>query len=770
MAPMAYRVTLTPLMAWVSAWLVGVSGLQYMSELPHPIWIGGVCLLMMLAWRWRCPAWGLAFFLGWIWSAGFAWWTQPASVQTLDVRTTYQARGVVTSLPAIRAQYSRFLFRVNQLQQGEQVLPGDWLLRVTWFRAPSITVGSEWQLALRIKPALGYHNPGSWDYVGWLYHQGVRYTAYVVPQEVSDQPMQTIACCPLQRLRQYWRDVVQNLALSPDVTGVLLALTLGDRSGLSPDLKQVFAATGTSHLMAISGLHIGLVATLALFLVSTVWRRIPRLCARYPALLAGTWAGLCAAAGYVTISGFGLPAQRALVMVLIFAIALLQRRLAQPFAVLAIAAWVVTLIQPGAVLAAGFWLSFAAVAAIFALLPWVGRWPWWVQAILVQLGISLVLYPVLLLFGMPLSWLAPIINLILVPLFGFVVVPLSLLGVLGLPWVPLAADLLNWLAPLLQWVLNGLYWLADWGRWEVRLPPIGLRWLLLVAVALMLAPVAWQWRLVGLALFGLGHLPVTNTLDWGEYRVTVLDVGQGLSVVVQTQHHALVYDTGAAFASGFNLADAVVHPFLREQGITQLSLLMLSHGDNDHAGAASQLLARMPVQQILAGEPDRVSVAAARCQMGQHWDWDGVAFRVLHPDNSVPVASNNASCVLSIRNAAGSTLLTGDIQASVERRLAPMLVDSSPWSLVVAPHHGSRSSSSPALVQATRPQQVVYAVGALNRYGLPKADVVARWQAVGAQSWRTDQSGALSWLFAETVQGPDAYRQVRRRYWHRAQP
>ncbi len=752
-------------MAWVLAWLAGVSSLQYMSELPHPAWIGGVGVLVILAWCWRCPAWGLAFFIGWFWAAGVAWWSQPEPILALDVRSTYQARGVVVSLPDTRAQYSRFLFRVSQFRQADQIQQGDWLLRVSWLQAPSVSVGSEWQLALRIRPARSYHNPGSWDYAGWLYHQGIRYTAYV-RQDPANQPVQTVACCPLQRLRQYWRDALQAQALSPDVTGVLLALTLGDRSGLSHDLKQAFAATGTSHLMAISGLHIGLAATLALVIVSAVWRRIPRLCARYPALLAGTWAGLCTAAGYATLSGFGLPAQRALVMVLVFAVALLQRWLVQPFAVLAVAAWVVTFIQPGAILSAGFWLSFVAVAAIFALLPLMRDRSRWIQAILVQLGISLVLYPILLLFGMPLSWLSPAVNLILVPLFGLVLVPLSLLSVLSLPWVPLAADLLGWLALPLQWILDGLYWLAERGRWEAYLPHAGLRWLLLVAVVLILAPVAWHWRLAGLVLFGLGHLPVTSAPGWGEYRVTVLDVGQGLSVVVQTQNHALVYDTGAGFASGFNLADAVVRPFLREQGITQLSLLMLSHGDNDHAGAAPQLLAQVPVQRVLAGEPDRIRVVAEPCQAGQHWDWDGVAFRVLHPTNPRPAVSNNASCVLSIRNASGSTLLTGDIQAAVERRLAPLLADSGPWSLVVAPHHGSRSSSSPALVQATRPQQVVYAVGALNHYGFPKADVVARWQAIGAQPWRTDQSGALSWLFAETVQGPEAYRQVRQRYWH----
>lgn len=757
------KTTFTPLMAWVLAWLAGISSLSFMAGLPHPAWIVGAGVLVVLGWR--CPAWGLAFFIGWIWAAGMAWWSQPESIPGLDVRSTYQARGVVVSLPDTREGYHRFLFRVNQLQQADQIQQGDWLLRVAWLQAPPVAVGSAWQLALRIKPARSYHNPGSWDYAGWLYHQGVRYTAYV-RQDPVNQPWQDRTCCPLQRLRQSWRDALQALALPPDVTGVLLALTLGDRSGLSHELKQTFAATGTSHLMAISGLHIGLAATLALLIVSSIWRRIPRLCARYPALLAGTWAGLCTAAGYATLSGFGLPAQRALVMVLVFAIALLQRRLAQPFAVLAVAAWVVTLIQPAAILSAGFWLSFAAVAAIFALLPLLCDRSRWTQAILVQLGISLALYPILLLFGMPLSWLSPVVNLILVPVFGLVLVPLSLLGVLSLPWVPLAADLLGWLAPLLQWILDGLYWLADRGRWEAALPPSGLRGLLLLAVIVMLAPLAWHWRLIGLVFFGLGHLPVTSTPGWGEYRVTVLDVGQGLSVVVQTQNHTLVYDTGAAFTSGFNLADAVVHPFLREQGITQLDRLLLSHGDNDHAGAAAQLVAQIPVQRVLAGEPDRVGVAAEPCQAGQHWNWDGVTFRVLHPTHPRPAVSNNASCVLSIRNVAGSTLLTGDIQASVERRLAPLLADSGPWSLVVAPHHGSRSSSSPALVQATRPQQVVYAVGALNHYGFPKADVVARWQAVGAQGWRTDQSGALSWLFAGTMQGPEAYRQVRQRYWH----
>lgn len=634
-----------------------------------------------------------------------------------------------------------------------------------------IVPGEQWQFALRIKPVHGYRNPGGWDYDAWLYHQGVRYTAYVKSTKTAKR-IEPNTCCWLDRQRHHLRDKIQQLKLSDSAEGILLALTIGDKSQLSRTDKETFTLTGTSHLMAISGLHIGLAAGLFGGLVNLLWRRTPYLCARYPAILAGTFAGMLAAIIYALLSGFGLPAQRALVMLSIAAIAILYRKQCRPFDVLALAAIAVGIYQPSAVLEAGFWLSFSAVAAILLILPQISGYNRVIQAIILQIGISIALYPVLLIFGMTSHLLAPLINLVLVPVFALFIVPVSLLGTALLTIADWPGILLAVVAYGLDWLLIPLQHLAQQNTFHLHSSglPWWQTWTLIGGVFILLAPITIKWRLISLLLLGLGHLPNKTEIAQGDYQVTLLDVGQGLSAIVQTQHHTLIYDTGAAYRSGFNLADAVVLPYLRQHNIKHIDRLVISHGDNDHAGSAVHLANAIPIKQILTSEPHRLSLPNAPCYAGQSWTWDNVSFTVLHPklNEKSKRKSNNASCVLMISNRIGKTLLTGDIEKRTEYQLLPTLTKHAPYSVISAPHHGSNSSSSTAFIQATQAKHVLYPVGAYNRYRFPHKQVWRRWQNHQAQNWRTDQSGAIQFQFIQEngLLGPQQYRIDHKRYWH----
>lgn len=710
-----------------------------------------------------------AVLLGVSWTGFYVHWHEPARIPALAVGSTYTATGIIRSLPKTRGEKVQLQLAVERLELEGRVQSGNWLVHLGWRQAPEVSVGQRWRLPLRIRPAQGYRNPGSWDYAGWLYRQGMRYTAYVARGEAA--LLGRSACCQLASLREWMRSRIQ-MHLPDSVGGAMfLALSLGDRGGLAGADRQVLALTGTSHLFAISGLHIGLAAGAFGALFAWAWRRIPGYCAQVPAVIAGSLAGLVLAVVYALISGFGVPAQRALVMLAAGVWVLLQRRRLESGRLLAVALLAVLLWDPFAPLEAGFWLSFVAVAAILAVLLVVRGRHWLVQAVVLQCGIALALYPVLLAFGMPSSPLGPMVNLLLVPLFGLLIVPLSLLGMLLLLPFPQLGWLPGLLAQLLGIIHAGLSYLAEvspvipalgwsWARW----------WLMVIAVFAILAPPGVASRGLGVLLLFSVHLPGIPRLNHGDFQATLLDVGQGLSLVVQTRSHTLVYDTGARYRTGFNLADAVVTPFLRHNGISRMDRLVLSHGDNDHAGAAQALLKQIPAEAVYEGEPWRTPVAGALCRAGEHWQWDGVDFWFIHPDGEKR-SGNNASCVLLIQGEGGSLLIPGDIESSIERRLASSLIKGEPIDAVIAPHHGSLSSSSAGFVAATRAKNVLYAVGAFNRYAFPRLPVLQRWKQTGARGWRTDKDGAVTLSFRAVggLEEPVSHHWRNERYWHHSQ-
>jgi competence protein ComEC len=749
----------------------GVVGFQQFAVIPGSGWLIATALLALPVWRLGALRPWVGLLLGFAWAHLHASLAQPADIPAATAGpVACQVTGAVASLPERLAERTRFVLLASHLLCPDGAIDGSWRLRVTWQHAPDLRPGQVWRLPLRVRPVHGFASPGAWDYERHLYHQGIRFTGYVTDRDQSPLALGEDRCCSVLRVRDVISRWLDGLDASAFARGVLRAIVVADRAGLSPSSRELFRNTGTSHLMAVSGLHIGLFAGLGFLLVRSVWRRLPTLCNRIPAPVAGTLGGLVCAVWYAMLAGMHLPTQRALIMLGVFAGAFLLRRRAAPWHALALAALAVLVWHPPSVLEAGFWLSFGAVAIITATLRHCRRQARWRQAVHVQLGVSVGLWPILLGFGMPVSAIAPAVNLLLVPVFGLLVVPLALLGTTaGLLYPPGGAWLLGLLGTGLDWMQAGLTFAAEVGSGLVGVPGMQPATLLLLAVMAVLwsLPPGLPLRVLAGPLLLAFLLPREPQLSPGEFHLQVLDVGQGLSAVIETRGQVLVFDTGPAFDSGFAASSAVVLPYLQRRGRVHIDRLVLSHGDRDHAGGVAQLLDRIRVAEIVSGEPERVGFSAAACVAGDAWRWDGVSFEFLYPPPGAHLQGNDASCVLRVANAAGSVLLTGDIARQGERALLETGPERLVSTVVVAPHHGSRSSSGPDFVMATQPDHVVYAAGWANRYGFPAEDVAARWRSAGAAASNTADAGTVGFQFriSGEVIGPTHYRRENARYW-----
>lgn len=691
-------------------------------------------------------------------------------------------------------QRTRFQFVPDRLQwQGEtQAPPGKLLL--SWYQnPPTLGVGERWRLKVRLKRPHGFMNPGGFDYEAWLFRQGIRAKGYVREARKSEESDSLLAvnqrlaaaagAYPVHQFRQHLRERIQSVLHDHPLRGIVLALAIGDRQQIDRDQWQLLMRTGTNHLVAISGLHVGLVAGFAFFVVRRLWRLSATSVVHWPATKAGAVAGLLAATVYALLAGFSVPTQRALVMVAVVMLATLMQRHTRPSSLLALALILVLLIDPMAVLAPGFWLSFGAVAVI--LYGMSGRlamrsvwWRWGRAQWLVALG----LFPAMLLLFQKASLVAPLANLLAVPWVSLVTVPLTLTGALLLAPLPMLGE---WLLGLALWSVDGLWWwlemlghwrFAHWSQaapagWAMVAALFGLMWLL--------APRGVSARWVGV----LGFFPLLfvspTLLPPGEAKFALLDVGQGLATVVQTRNHVLVFDAGPRFGSGFNTGEAVIVPYLLAQGRGHIDTLVVSHGDNDHIGGVPALLDSLPVQQVLTSELEkselkRDGIAVQACAAGQQWQWDGVQFAMLNPvdlKHERGRRENNRSCVLRVQAGNDSVLLTGDIEQAAEREMMARLAGRLRANVLVVPHHGSKTSSSIAFLESVSPEIALFPVGYRNRYGFPKAQIVQRYRDQHVRLFDTASHGAIE-LHLDGLAGLKdihTYRQYAARYWH-AQP
>jgi len=724
------------------AFSLGVIAVSRLPALPPAAWtLSGLVALPLLVRGPRAARWCAAALLGFCYAWGIAAHELSERLPDRLDGTSFTVTGCIDSLPEVAGRSARFDLRVASLTGPAGVVSGPDRIRLSWYDdIPDLHAGQRWHLSVKLHAPHGYANPGGFDYERWLFGRGIDATGYVA-DETTPRRLES----DTRRLAR-WRErvsgaIAERTGPGPG-TALLRALAVGDRRGLDDSMWSALNATGTSHLVAISGLHIGLVAALGMVLGRGLARRSRILLWVRPSSHWGAVLAIGLATGYAALAGFALPTRRALAMVAVVLGAVWLRRAIRPHAALAAACLVVVLLDPLAPLDTGFWLSFLAVAALaFA---FVGRRRRrYADAARAQWVVALGLLPALALAFGRLAWIAPMVNLAAIPVVGLLAVPLALAGtaLLGVP-----GPLTGWLLSAAAWLLGGFWaavkWLAAWPLLTLSLP-VPAPWALpaaLVGVAWLLGPGGLPGRRLGALLLVPLLFPGGATPESGSFRLAVLDVGQGLSAVIRTKGHALVYDTGPVFRSGFNTAHAVVAPYLRATGIGRLDALVISHGDSDHAGGAAWLARRFHAAHWLSGDPG-LDPAAEPCLQGQSWRWDGVTFRILHPPPGMPYLGNASSCVLRVSGFGGSVLLSGDIPRVVEHRLVNVLGARLASDVLVAPHHGSAGSSSAAFIRAVAPKVVVYSAGYHNRFGLPAPEVVTRYESLGVQSINTAACG-----------------------------
>lgn len=830
--------------AWVMlSWLLGVAAQLQQADLGGgasmalltavvavSLWLGDQALSRSGAsaakWRsqiaMRSLLWGLAVALmGWS-------HTQWQASQRLDMQWPDQLdnqiitlTGQVDSMPATQDWGVQMTVRVHEVRLNDQRWRGGqpWgnmpgvcpdRVAVTWASANGayqgpVQAGQTWQWPVRLHRPDGRFNPGGFDSEQWLFQQGLRAQGKVIRIKTDSGLMpprllhraQGVDATWLDRMRDGLAQRVRAHVQSPDMAGLLIGLTLGEQSAISNRHWQIMRDTGIAHLAAISGLHITMLGWLLGVLAGACWRRSMRLMAWVPAITAQRWATVLGAGGYAALAGWGIPAQRTVLMLtLVVLLKQSGRRWPWPL-VLLLAAVLVTGLDPWALSQAGFWLSFGAIGLLMLAAPEqadITSRPWrekLVAAVQVlwqtQWRASLGLAPLSLVFFQTVSLLSFATNLVCVPLFTLLVTPLALLGYM---W-PAAWDVA---IRVLSWTLHPLGILAKQPAYLWQAPQVST-WaaaLALAGVAWMLFPWPWRWRLMAAPALLFLLWPTRLSQVWpapppNVFQVMAADVGQGTSVLVRTATHALLYDTGPKYSESADTGDKVLVGLLRSTGVRVLDELLISHGDMDHTGGAATILNKLPVKRLrhsLDANDALLKQAQAlqyppellTCQAGQQWEWDGVSFEILHPAQAGAVphrgkrkpSDNARSCVLRVYAQGMQALITGDLEAPQEQAVLDASLDKLRSDVLLVPHHGSQTSSTMAFLGAVKPRVAVVQAGPRNRYGHPRPQVMSRYRMQGIAVVQSKDCGAWWWQSDTAAQFAEGqcWRQSQKRYWH----
>jgi competence protein ComEC len=797
---------------------VGGAALQLQQAALQPWWVYMLCMLPALVGlassapysiaNWRRPTALLlalvllGFGLTGLRAGFFLADALSADLEGRDLVVT----GVVAAMPQTHESGQRFRLAVASASwQGVPVrLPSQ--LYLSWYsgvfagtqgvaelqRQPQpIQAGERWQMTVRLKAPHGGSNPHGFDYELWLWEQGVQATGYVRAGRNDPEPrlLGQTGGHPVERLRQQVREQIFDAVPDRAQAGLLAALVVGDQRAIERADWDVFRATGVAHLMSISGLHITMFAWAATLAVGWLWRRSSRFCLWLPAPQAALLGGVLLAAGYALFSGWGVPAQRTVLMLATVGLLRLSGKRWPWPVVWALACAMVVAVDPWALLQAGFWLSFVAVGVLFASgdgradpsAPVGGSAAHALASVGAKLSsmlreqwvITLALTPLtLLLFGQ-VSLVGLLANALAIPWVTLVITPLAMLGVVVGPLWSIAAGAVALLGQVLQW-------LAELPFAVLSLPqaPFWAGLVGLLGGVLLVAPWPASLRALGLPLLLPVLLWQPPQLPNGEFSVLAADIGQGNAVLVRTRNHALVYDAGPRFSSESDAGHRVLVPLLRALG-TKVDTLVLSHRDSDHVGGAAAVLAMQAHAGLLSSlEPNHELQAqrrGRRCEAGQHWQWDGVDFVVLHPqadDYATAPKPNALSCTLRISTGSGSdiraALLAGDIEQPQEARLVASGVKLDA-TLLLVPHHGSKTSSSAAFLDAVRPQIALVQTGYRNRFGHPAGPVLARYAERQIELVDSPHCGAATWVSSQP-KAVQCHRLEALRYWHHRLP
>ena len=770
-----------------------------------------------------------AAVLGFLWAATFATIRLSDQLPKDWQQKSITLVGVVASLPEVTERGERFRFDVEKIltKDATKTLKIPAHISLNFYRetnrsnpisakptnAPSLGnyfhAGERWQFTVRLKRPHSTYNPHGFDFEAWALAENMRATG-TIHNKSGYKKLTNFVWRPsylVEHLREkVGNHISQTLANKP-YAGVIRALVVGDDSQISATEWNVYLRTGVNHLMSISGLHITMLAGLAFAIAAFIWRRFPSLMLHMPTRKAATIAGLIVAILYALLAGMSVPTQRTLYMLISFALALLFGRNLAISRALAIALMVVVLLDPWAVIAPGFWLSFGAVALIAYVS--VGRLAarhWFKEALNTQWAITLGLLPMLIFMFGQTSIVSPLANAFAIPIISLIVVPLAILGSL------IHVDFILQTAHfVLEICMQGLTFLSNLPTWQQAAPPMWAMLVAMLGVLWMLLPRGFPQRWLGLVLLLPLFFVSLPKLAEGEMQVAVLDVGQGLAVVIKTASHTLLYDAGPSFSAQSDAGSRIVMPYLRGEGIKKIDGFIVSHNDVDHSGGVASVLAQMPVTWLISSYnlPAEMQLPThqLKCFAGQHWQWDSVKFKVLHPTiesyENLEIKDNNRSCVVKVTSQFGSVLLTGDIEKQAEKVLLEYVLQPqglSPQNIpakagysyvkpsihapsgdavlnnnllksdvLIAPHHGSKTSSTLDFIQAVNAKQVIFTVGYFNRFKHPKLEILERYQAGEAEVFRSDYSGALLLNFnaAQGIQ-TEQWRRTHRKYWHDA--